>query len=1314
MTDFYADLHIHSRFSRATSKSLTLPMLAAWARLKGLAVVGTGDFTHPGWREELVKGLVYDEETALYTPREPVDVAWLTQIPQPRDSSPVYFMLQGEVSSIYKKDGKVRKVHNIIFMPHFAAAHKFCKRLGSIGNLESDGRPMLGLDCRDLLEMVLETAPGAYLIPAHIWTPWYSLFGSKSGFDSIEECFGDLSEHIFALETGLSSDPAMNRLVSALDTRRLVSNSDAHSPENLGREANRFGGKIQYDGMFSALRHQESAGETSFLGTIEFFPQEGKYYADGHRKCELCWTPEETRQNQGICSVCGKGVTVGVLNRVMELADRESPLYPDNTTFQTLVPLSEIIAEIFGQGVKTRKVRDVYAQAIGRFGSEIFILTRADAKDLNRFLNPLGDAVERVRQGEVTIRDGYDGEYGVVRIFSDEEQRTIVREVGEATRPQKKQAQGLTLLGDMVMSKKKTDKKGALDAQQGQNAKNRHARRGEDLPENIVASEKGFSAQVETGGTSGAGQNDFGQNDFGQNNPGKDDAGQGDADQGDTGRNYTGQNASMDADKTKGGSAQAPCHEAEEAVPSPHGKKTDNTMPDGTKSAGAEEKEGVVPETGNPRPEDGSLNFVFSEMSDEAGPEPLPFLPLEQEESRPPMPEELLNFEQRAAAFVDTQPTLVMAGAGTGKTFTLFARLCYLLKQGALPRSLLVVTFTRKAATEIDKKLLEIFGEGAKLPVVDTLYALALDLWHKTHADVPVLLSEESARQVFAEANIEEETGDIRAAWKAISLARQLLEPVPEEYAAFGSRYTAHKSAWNLADYTDLLEFWLEQARSGIFKPLWDYVLIDEIQELSPLGRALVSSLVPSSGRGFFGVGDRDQTLYAVPGDKENVTDVFKRLWPDLRIFSLMTGFRGRKGLLEVAQSILQSSTDGPADSGGVSGDILPDSFFDNASLDALPGAPFDVNGVNGEKGDGGGGVAAHPTVKDGEDRAGSRGKNGVPTNDQAIVQTTAPVSGISSENGSPFWSGQARVASVHTAPACIHLFKAPTDEAEVQWITDKVSVLLGGVTSMPDYAMDRAEVFVPARVYKPDEVAVLVRSKDLGHEIRRSLARIGIGVSEPQSDVFWADGRVRILLQLGCRMLGISLMEREGSDIPDCPDKVVAKGPLAMSAFLSTIHPFDLLFWHSKAFRELVRVYDQSGGWAGLITWIHLQNDLELVRPKNKKVQILTLHAAKGREFPVVFLPCLEEGIIPSAGPLLSGRFEKAVDVEGERRLLYMGAARAQEALFMSHSAKRCLRGADVRLKASRFLDKLPESLVTVSTLVGKTHHQEEQLNLL
>jgi DNA helicase II / ATP-dependent DNA helicase PcrA len=415
--DYIADLHIHSPYSRATSRDSTLAGLSAWARIKGIQVVGSGDFTHPGWfrrlREELEPA-----EAGLFRLKNEDDIpSPLPEVTPP--AGPVRFLLSAEVSSIYKRHGATRKVHNLLYVPDFAAAERINRKLAAIGNIESDGRPILGLDSRDLLEILLEQAPDGFLVPAHIWTPWFSLFGSRSGFDSLEECFGDLTPHIFALETGLSSDPSMNRLISALDPLALISNSDCHSPAKLGREANLFTAGFDFFSLRDAIR--DNRRET-FRGTIEFFPEEGKYHADGHRDCQVCLEPDESRLLALRCPVCARPLTIGVRHRILELADRAKPLFTEEAPhIFSLIPLPEVVGEILAVGPSSKEVIRQYGRAISRFGSEFNILLHAPVEEISLYSPILGEAVSRIRAGRVIRRAGYDGEFGVIRVFADGE-----------------------------------------------------------------------------------------------------------------------------------------------------------------------------------------------------------------------------------------------------------------------------------------------------------------------------------------------------------------------------------------------------------------------------------------------------------------------------------------------------------------------------------------------------------------------------------------------------------------------------------------------------------------------------------------------------------------------------------------------------------------------------------------------------------------------------------------------------------------------------------------------------------------------------
>lgn len=426
---FIADLHIHSRFSMATASNLDLENLYLSAQDKGITLIATGDCTHPGWYAELESKLV-PAEPGFYALHPEIRSRLDSQVPSSCRGE-VRFILSSEISCIYKKDGRVRKNHNLVYFPDLFAVKKFNERLGRLGNIVSDGRPILGLDARNLLELVLDTHEQGFLIPAHIWTPWFSLLGSKSGFNHIHECFEDLTDHIFAVETGLSSDPAMNWRVSFLDNLALVSNSDAHSPGNLGREANLFNTDFHYMGLYEALKKKNPE---HFLGTYEFYPEEGKYHLDGHRKCGVSFSPEESLHLNGLCPVCKKPLTLGVLYRVCELADKETGEISteglsdteNRIPFHSLVPLKEILSEILGTGVKTKKVSGVYEQLLNRLGPELFILQDAERDTLKASGIPLLDeAIFRVRENRIHLEGGYDGDYGKVFIFSEDEKRAL-------------------------------------------------------------------------------------------------------------------------------------------------------------------------------------------------------------------------------------------------------------------------------------------------------------------------------------------------------------------------------------------------------------------------------------------------------------------------------------------------------------------------------------------------------------------------------------------------------------------------------------------------------------------------------------------------------------------------------------------------------------------------------------------------------------------------------------------------------------------------------------------------------------------------
>ena len=413
----YADLHIHSKFSRACSRDCDLEHLAWWAGRKGIGVVGTGDFTHPVWREELGAKLVPDAP-GLFRLRPDLERAVHDTLP-PACRTPVRFMLSSEISTIYKRDDRTRKVHHLLYAPSLDAVDAITGALARVGNLAADGRPILGLDSRNLLEITLSGGDGCYLVPAHAWTPWFAVLGSQSGFDRVADCYADLADHICAIETGLSSDPAMNWRVSSLDGYRLVSNSDAHSPPMLGREATAFQlADVDYFTIYRALRTGDGFG-----GTVEFFPEEGKYHLDGHRACDVRMTPQETRAAGGKCPGCGKKPTIGVQHRVDALADRPDGYRPEGAAgFASFVPLPEILGEIAGVGPKSKSVTAQVSALVERFGPELAILGDVPLADLAAGApSVVAEAIARLRRGEVRREAGYDGVYGTIRLFEPDE-----------------------------------------------------------------------------------------------------------------------------------------------------------------------------------------------------------------------------------------------------------------------------------------------------------------------------------------------------------------------------------------------------------------------------------------------------------------------------------------------------------------------------------------------------------------------------------------------------------------------------------------------------------------------------------------------------------------------------------------------------------------------------------------------------------------------------------------------------------------------------------------------------------------------------
>lgn len=437
---FVADLHLHSKYSRAVSQRMIFSNMVKWAKYKGINVLATGDFTHPFWLET-IKSELEEAGNGLYRLKE-IASSSFDETQDLRSSTPrndILFMLSCEVSSIYSQGGKTRRVHNLFMFPTVDAVEKFDQELLKRGsNLRSDGRPIVDISSRDLADIALLCDEKALIIPAHAWTPWFSVFGSFSGFDSIEECFGDMAKYIYGIETGLSSDPTMNWCISGLDDRAILSFSDAHSLEKMGREVTVFKSEeISYDSIYDAIR---GVGSSKIAFTIEFYPEEGKYHFTGHRNCNFSQSPEETKQKGSICPVCNRPLTIGVMHRMEQLKTRNSLSVRKRSQFEirnsngmrwvnsdsgrpgfvSMVPLNEILAEALGVGTGTQKVYDAYLSLVGNLGSEFSVLMKAGISDIANYSNGrVAEAIAKVRKGELVIEPGYDGKFGIVKIWKE-------------------------------------------------------------------------------------------------------------------------------------------------------------------------------------------------------------------------------------------------------------------------------------------------------------------------------------------------------------------------------------------------------------------------------------------------------------------------------------------------------------------------------------------------------------------------------------------------------------------------------------------------------------------------------------------------------------------------------------------------------------------------------------------------------------------------------------------------------------------------------------------------------------------------------
>ncbi|MBU2538628.1 MAG: UvrD-helicase domain-containing protein [Proteobacteria bacterium] len=1080
---YIADLHIHSPFSRATSKAGNLQGLAAWARVKGIHLLGTGDFTHPGWFSQLKEQLI---------PAEPgffklKDEAILPAMPQVApEALPCRFLLTAEISSIYKRHGAVRKVHNLLYVPDFASAERINSVLAGIGNIESDGRPILGLDSRDLLEILLEKAPEGFLVPAHIWTPWFSLFGSRSGFNTIEECYGDLSPHVFALETGLSSDPDMNRLIPALDRFALISNSDCHSPGKLGREANIFNTGFSFFDMQQALKNPLT---DAFAATIEFYPEEGKYHCDGHRNCKVCLEPVKTRKINAICPVCTKPLTVGVLHRVMELAERTEPYYPPGSpAVHSLIPLPEVLGEILGAGPATKGVMALYGKVIDRFGSEFNLLLNTPVEEINRMSPVLGEAVARIRTGKVIRTPGYDGEFGVIRVFAAGEREELAGQIS-------------------LLAGKKT-------------------------------------------------------------------------------------------------------------IPSPK-KKHHAPLPLEQKNTSVTDRK---PDT------------------------------------RKSNPEQLAAINSRAESI------LVAAGPGTGKTFTLVARIEHLLTaENAHPEKMVAITFTNRAAREMQARLDRDIGEAAHSIFVGTFHGYCLSVLRKETQDLMVIGEDNRdlyLRKVFP---------DLPRAELSV-LKKQLTAHVDQlnrgTFPADGAlpdllqRYFASFTPNKAIDLDLVVPLCVERlqndpAFSGQVTGRVTHLFVDEFQDLNHPQYQLV--LLLGEQARVFAIGDPNQAIYGFRGSDLTLFQRFREK-PGVTALPLIRNYRSAPAIIDGAVSLIRRNRQ--------SGDTQLMAESESTRLiewhqaaNAQAEADFIVRRI--EEGLGGINSLSRHT-----DRNGAQTRSFA---DFAVLyrlsQMAEPIAEALHRKGIPFQLVDA--TPFYLEPALKIAYHFLLASAPASGLSEHL-VLMADLPGIGEATISRMEKELPLHCHDFHDAALALPLPATTAKIIRKI--------DKDLKKFRTASKQGLAPPLAEAMVGL------GID-PQIPE---AKRLLQ----LANVFGDDL-----QSFCEHLRQNAQATSYD----------------ERAESVALMTMHAAKGLEFPVVFLAGLEEEILPCSIANLH------CDVEEERRLLYVAMTRARESLIISSAASRTIFNRTAEHRVSRFIQEIPASLLTETDqpLSKKRNGRNRQLQL-
>ncbi|MFQ3619796.1 MAG: UvrD-helicase domain-containing protein [Spirochaetales bacterium] len=1374
---YFADFHIHSHYSRATSSRLVPELLDRWAQVKGLAVVGTGDFTHPAWIQELKEKLVPAEEGLfVLSPEVRKQMALnpeLLAMPEVRLVEGVTlpeetrFLLSAEISTIYSYGGQVRKLHHIVLAPSFKAADRLRTRLSQIGNLTSDGRPILGIDSRNLLEMVLEADPNCVLIPAHIWTPWFAVLGSKSGFDSIKEAYRDLAGAIFAVETGLSSDPPMNWICTQLDDYAIISNSDAHSPENLGREANQFDTELSYPAMMKALKqaagrlpdlpdtngpNYPSVSHNGFLGTLEFFPQEGKYHFDGHRKCGVVRNPVQTVQEGGTCPACAKPLTIGVLHRVLTLADRTCwEDRPRRTNFQSLIPLTEILSELEGTGPTSKAVVASYGNLIHRLGPELWILAEAPLEQIERVGGrPLAEGIRRMRERRIYIEEGFDGEYGRIQVFNPT--RIDSRSVNRLPAKASDQSQGTEKSKDAKYKAKAGSSKEKKDAPLftgSPHSDTALVEEAEDLLGTgaITHGAAGVVLEEANDLPKPRGLLDFTLEEL------------------ETVKSSLGKKAALSSNPpdVSGYPLQEEGPQSETSPLPTRNRTTVNQVTQNLATGG---------------------EFDFSETSALAIAENTPTFG------------KALNPEQQRAVEHTGGPLLILAGPGTGKTNTLAHRVVFWVKQGIPPKAILALTFTNKAAFEMRERIANLLStshavsdtphtvplpqhpnrESINLPYppkasgfspvrVCTFHAFGLEILQEYchrfgRTKDFFLINEEDRERIWKKLGLGQhktppaETLLHEEPFKEKSLHEK---PFIDNRIPPGGAVQAYKKYLvkiNAFDLEDLIALPVHLLTQDItvrksYQQKYPYILVDEYQDVNELQYQLLRLLAEGENANLTVIGDPDQAIYGFRGSDVRYIKQFTEDYPYSTVIRLSTSYRCPQNILTASRQVLGhnrsrgSSPNLPEASAAINFHKDP---FASISQDASP-YPF----VSTSQA-----AFSNTSLGDTPDLIYTPGLSSLTKESPVDAHTPSTTpwqpTALDFPKATRFvTSASPPLQSSFSLDVKIQIMEHPTDAAEAEVIARIIEDLVGGLRF---FSMDSGVTEGQTEAASLKNIAVLCRTTHQMPCLEKAFEDHSIPYVQVGEKSFLQEGTVVSLIHLGRYLLAPEnpyLQDLAEEALKSLKKRKIVPEPLSLQGLHSSMerelleNPAQVPKGSLPA-RELFKTLlqklsftpqredavwvDHLFSFAGshplteFLKQASLGSAQDNLLASTDRLILSTLHGVKGLEFDHVFIAGCEEGILPFT--LFSERKKNSgevpddtanlgalTDTEEERRLLYVGMTRAKKGLYLSWAKKRFIFGREYHLEKSSFLSAIEEELLLRRQIEIKSKPRDSQLLL-